>query len=48
MSRPAGIDSLRVLYASRVSRFSRFRLTALPHPRATTTAKRVVDPPFAL
>ena len=39
--------SLRDRYASRVILFSRFLRTAPPHPRATTTAMRVVGLPLS-
>ena len=47
-SLPGRIPSLRLRYASRVILFSRFRLTAPPHPRATTTVNRVVGLPLVL
>ena len=47
-SYPVQIVSFRDRYASRVIRFSRFRRTAPPHPRATTTANRFCRLPLLL
>src|SRR5271157_1687713 len=45
---PAESEFFRDRYASRVILFSRFRRTAPPHPRATTTPKRFPRLPLLL